>query len=630
MRAHRVRGLLTVVLVTVAAVGGLVAQTPSPPDGWVVLPVDEYRTLRASTLPPPSAPASPVDATLTRIDYELRAEADMLTGRALLTVDVLRDGWARVAVPPGLRAREARLDGQPVPLVEGPPPYVLLARAGRVVLSLDIAVPITLAGGAESVTLPASPSPISRLSMQLPRSGMDLTATGGFIAVRDEGDGERRWELFGTPNQPLNLSWKRRTDDRRAEGPLRYRARIVQLVALGEDSAQVSASIRIDVQQGLATEIPLRLPAGLVTTQVNGPAVGAWTVSGDTLRVSLLEPVASDVAFVVQGEMPAPRDGTIDVPLVRVSLAERETGGVAVDVLGAGEIAGRQSRSLEPGDPSELGDIIAGRESPSMIAFRLRPSSGTDERRLNVAVVRYTPQPVLIANVEEARYRTLASEDGRVLVEARYAVRNNQRSFLKVTLPPGASVWSAAVAGRPVRPGVAGSDAVLLPLQKGRAGAEAPTFLVSLVYLHTGQAWPARGDVRIMLPALDLPASRTGVRVFHSPRVAVSTASGPFRSDTDTGATAEAFRLPAPGAARAPLVREAVTVTNFNAHTSVADSELQALVERYQREDGVRTVVGAVPLTIGFPAVGPSLFLASELTPADQAPTIDLRIKRTK
>src|SRR5205809_6088504 len=46
---------------------------------------------------------------------------------------------------------------------------------------------------------------------------------------------------------------------------------------------------------------------------------------------------------------------------------------------------------------------------------------GSEPRSLAVTIVRYTPQAVLVANVEEARYRTLVAEDGRVLVEARYA-----------------------------------------------------------------------------------------------------------------------------------------------------------------------------------------------------------------
>ena len=207
----------------------------------------------------------------------------------------------------------------------------------------------------------------------------------------------------------------------------------------------------------------------------------------------LLDPVASDTSFVVQGDVRTPRDGVVPVPLLRVPAAERETGGVAVDVVGAGEVAERATRGLEPTDPSELGEIVAGRESPSMIAFRLRPLSGSEPRSLAVTVVRFIPQAVLIANIEEARYRALASEDGSLLVEARFAVRNNQRSFLKVTMPPGSTVWSAKVGGRPIRPGVAERGAVLLPLEKGRAGEEAPTFVVEMVYLQRIDEWVEKG-----------------------------------------------------------------------------------------------------------------------------------------
>src|SRR4030095_686877 len=202
----------------VCAVGA--TQTPAPADGWVVLPVDEYRTLRQRAHPPPALPpAPPGDARPPRLDYDLRADGDTVSGRATLTIDVLRDGWTRVQIPAGLMVREAQLDGQPVPLVEGPPPHVILSRAGRVVLTLDIALPLTSSAGTESIALPASASPIARAVLALPRVGVDLSVSGGFVADRVEAAGESRWTTFGRPNQMLTLSWKRKVDDRRAEQP---------------------------------------------------------------------------------------------------------------------------------------------------------------------------------------------------------------------------------------------------------------------------------------------------------------------------------------------------------------------------------------------------------------------------
>ena len=173
----------------------------------------------------------------------------------------------------------------------------------------------------------------------------------------------------------------------------------------------MSAVVRAEVQQGMARELSLAIPAGMVINEVNGATVADWEVIGGLLRVRFLDPITTEVSFVVQGEGRLPADGEVSVPLVRVPAAERETGGVAVSVLGAGEIEKHQMRGLEPADVADFADVIAGRESPSMVAFRLRPIGGADPRGLNVVVKRYTPQAVLIANVEEARYRALQSSN---------------------------------------------------------------------------------------------------------------------------------------------------------------------------------------------------------------------------
>jgi hypothetical protein len=302
--------------------------------------------------------------------------------------------------------------------------------------------------------------------------------------------------------------------------------------------------------------------------------------------------------------------------------AERETGAVAVDVVGAGEIAERDARGLDPADPSDLGDLVAGRESPSMVAFRMRPLAGTDARSLMVKVVRYTPQAVLIANVEEARYRTLASQDGKLLVEGRYAVRNNQRSFLKVVLPAGAILWSAEVAGRPVRPALAEAGSILLPLEKGRAGDDAPTFVVGLVYLQGERAaWLEKGRARVDLPSLDLPISRTGVELFYSPRFHIEAQPGTFRVEADPGPLAEALRQ---SPAAAPVVADK------KVQGDRAAAGLQTLVDRFRSESGGRSVVGSLPVHVAFPAFGPSIFLAAELTAEATAPCVELAYRRTK
>jgi len=51
-------------------------------------------------------------------------------------------------------------------------------------------------------------------------------------------------------------------------------------------------------------------------------------------------------------------------------------------------------------------------------------------------------------------------------------------------------------------------------------------------------------------------------------------------------------------------------------------------MDRFEKEAG-RTRSGIVPIAIAFPAIGPSIFLAAELTPETQAPSVDIQYRRT-
>lgn len=599
-------------------------------DGWVVLPVGDYKDLRARAYPP-SPPPEPLAfaALLTRVEYDLQAAGDAATGRARLHVDVLREGWVRVPAPAGLLVREARLDGRPVPLLDGDPkqaaPEALLSRTGRAVLELDVVIPVVSAAGTESIVIPQSSAAVTQVTLTLPRKGVDLQAPGGLLLESAEGE-VSRFVAHGRSAAPWTLSWRRKVDDARASVPLRLRATVTELVGLAEESAQVTAQVELEAVQGQADRVRLVLPEGLAVNQVSGPLVADWETSAQALAVRFLEPLRDRTSLVVAGEARCPREGRIEAPLLRVAGAERETGGIALEVLGAGEIRRQDTRGLEPADPEDLGSLVAGRDSPSLVAFRYRPLDAQAPRGLTVELVRYTPEAILVANVDEAHYRVLLSEDGKALVQARYAVRNNQRAFLAVTLPPGATLWSASVAGRAVRPGNGSEGTLLLPLRKGKAGEEAPAFAVEMAFFARAAAWSARGRQQLLLPALDLPVSRTGMALHHSPRFRVGLLAGAFREGPG-GAPLSALLAGPAGASAPPVEEHERALAAKGADEAGVAAEQKQLIDRF-REGRSRQVTGVMPLEVPFPAVGPALYLVSELTAEGSAPSVELSYKR--
>jgi hypothetical protein len=634
-------GLVVVLYVLAGSVNAQDATRINLEGGWVVLPVAEYRTLRERAYPatrPPDPP--PVEAALTRIEYDLTVTGDSAVGQTRLTVDVLKEGWVKVPIPQGLLVREARIENRPISLVEetkgrpGATPYVLLSRSGRQTVVLEIAMPVTARGGIESLTLPPSQAPVQRTTLALRAPEIDLNVTGGFVAERTQSGqtGQNaqgvRFVVYGRAGERLGLAWGRQ---RAVPGhqPLRIRSRTVEVVGLAEDSAQITAEITADVMQGQTDSIRISVPSGLSINLVSGALVADWQVQNDVLEIPLLEPVDRTVSVTVTAEARLPREGQVPIPLMRLEGAERETGGVAVEVLGAGEVSQQALHGLDPADPADLGDGVAARRSPALVAFRFQPADSHAPRTLTLTVARYTSQAVMLANVEEARYRTLLTEDGKSLVDVRYAVRNTERSFLTIALPPGATFWSASVDGRPARPGRSADGALLVPMLKNRSDAGSVVVL-EVVYFARAAAWGPGSSVAIKLPALDLPVSRTGVTVFHSPKYRLAldqAAGGGFRVQPYEDPQTAALRSLPATLALADGRREVKNAKETGGEPK--DAEVGDLVARFQRSTAAGRVAGILPVTMTFPALGPSLYLASELTPGGTPPEMHFSLKAT-
>ena len=475
--------------------------------------------------------------------------------------------------------------------------------------------------------------------------------------------------------QALGLSWSRQRATNGPALPVRLRGQLQHVVGLGEETALVTARVTVEVLRGGASAFTLRVPDGLVVNQVQGAHVADWDVQGAALTITLLDRVDRQVAVIVSGEFRPPASGRIEVPLLHLADAERESGAVAVEVLGAGEVTKHEARGLDPTDPTDLGDLLSGRMSPAIVAFRYRGDWPDAERALALTLTRYAPQEVLLAAVDEARYRAIVSEDGKALVEGRLAVRNNQRSFLALTLPGGATLWSVAVDGRPVRPGTGPKGSVLVPLPKRRGGSDAARVIVGLMYADTAAAWGPSGEWRLTLPAIDLPVQQMGLTVKHSPRYRLTPlpsdfhaqASEPPLSDVlqleaekdarqdalagrefggrdekakpEAGAMADGLRAanrpspdqpagPAPATSPAPAEQRAEAVARSRGAQEEEGQSLGGLVERFQREArGVRSV-GTLPVLVAFPESGPGLYLAAALTADGAAPTAAFTFKR--
>jgi hypothetical protein len=631
----------------------LFAQEPAHSPGWVVISVPDYRALRVKAFPAEREPEPPpVDVTLSRVDYDLRVDSEAASGHATLTVDVLKNGWVRVPIPPSLFVREAKLDGKSLSLSSFSPSKdpnqlaALLSHTGRAVITMDIALSVTASAGQEQVSLPSTFSGVTHVNLEIPRSGVDLSLSGGLVSEAHELATGARWTAYGNGGEAIVFAWRHKTEEHHTTLPLRMHGALTQFVGLGEDSTSLSANVTLDVTQGAAKEARIQLPENVTINQVQGALVADWEMKSGELLITFLEPVEQSASFVITGEANLPREGQIDIPLLRLANVERETGGVGVDVLGAGEIKedSVKTQGLLRADASDLGEPVSSRQSPALLAFRTHSADVKSPRSLHIAVSRYTQQAVLLANVEEARYRVLLTKDGKSLVEARYAVRNSQRTFIKITLPPGATLWSASLAGKPVRPGSGPDASLLLPLSKARSGEEAPAFAVELVYFAPGSPWVDKGRLKLSLPALDLPISRTALQVFYPPLFRLSADTGSFHVENYANPLSAVLTAAVAEPAVDSIAPQSLPVMSRNVtypapppanpladqKTDATKQSAQTLVDKFHADERGSRASGILPLRVNLPSFGPSIYLVSQLTSENQSPSAEFMYQQDK
>jgi hypothetical protein len=132
--------------------------------------------------------------------------------------------------------------------------------------------------------------------------------------------------------------------------------------------------------------------------------------------------------------------------------------------------------------------------------------------RLALDLRRFDDAAVLEALVDSADFTSVVADDGQMMTEISLSVRNNGRQFLEVELPASAQVWSAFVAGQPVRPSVRDGK-LLLPIQS--SDDEAMT--VELTYVGTNAFPRTHGEVGFASPKFDVPLKNVRWEVYLPP-----------------------------------------------------------------------------------------------------------------
>jgi len=373
------------------------------------------------------------------------------------------------------------------------------------------------------------------------RGHIGAVATPGYRLVPAGVDKLVEVPLSYFPQQTAGLqqAWRLREADWSAELKIEALGQSVQadvfhLYTVKEGVVYGSVLLNYFVVGAPATEWRLAVPAEVGNIDVVGQNVRRdWRREGDTIVVSLHQPVLGAATLLVTFEQPmSARGGAIQPGQVRPLGVQAERG--YVQVVSPAQVK-HEIRKADGGllklEPLELPAefrLLTGAPSLAVYQYTARPFA------LEVGVEWYDAGETVDQVVDFAQLSSQISRDGQVVTDAQFFVKTRGRKALRLELPAGAKLWETRVDNEIVNARADGGQ-TLVPLP-ARLNPNDPV----AVSLRLGQAAGGGATVRLV-----------------APRTVAPSVINEWTLRADTG------RQLAPRGGNAELVRPALTETGF-------------------------------------------------------------------
>jgi hypothetical protein len=487
---------------------------PLPDSGNVTLTLDEYNKLmELAAKPPKKNDLPPLPYSIKHADLKLHVETDGVLGSVQLDGEVFRKGVSKVPLTTGMTILDAHQNGKGVPLEqENGTHTALLTGPGEFSVDLETGLPLRIDAGRASFTLPVPAAGSVQLALSIPGDHTVAYINPGLITSRKSENGRTAIEATLVPGQIANIWWAtRETVTPVVPHEVRFLADAKTLISVSETEMRVAVLADVTVVQGEPTQFHVELPQGYEVTGVTGATIDSAETNNGVLTLKVNAPSQRSHQFLISMERSI-NDSKADAPFISFTKAQRETGEVLIEGAGTMELTAVEGGGLKRMDVKEASPYLRSlAHFPAQAAFRYHKQA-SDTPTLALSWVRFPDGSVLAAVAESAQVTTLVTSEGKSLTEVKLTVKNQAQPFLKVSLPPGATILSADVAGERVKP-VQGPDGNRVPLL--RAGFR-PTdsYTVSFVFMHSGAPFAKKGGADLSLPSMDIPISLLTWEIF--------------------------------------------------------------------------------------------------------------------
>lgn len=449
--------------------------------------------------------------------YKAELEDNVVTVKGKAIFEVFEGGWTQI---PLIGTDVGLIDvsmnkGVAFVTMQGNKYMIMTDRPGRYTLNFEFLIKAQREreNGPGNFDFDVIPAPISQYEFTMTDNGVQVFVEPAIrVEVEEKGEKTIAWAVM--PNtRNIKTRWTKalpKEEIQRVKLDPKIYAKTATYASVGEGIVRCNSEINLSILQSETSTFRILLAKDTSLLDVSGQDIRDWKITqedgNDYLDIYLTFGVKGNYVLNLTYEKNIGQGSVVaDIPQIKVMGVERENGHLGIASKTNVELAVNNLINATVIDTKELpSSIWRSSSNPILLAFKyLNHPFG-----VTIDVTRHEELPVLISAIDLADYQTVHTEEGKALTSVTYQVRNNVKQFLRIGLPDGATLWSAFVAGKPVKPAKDKGNTILIPLEKSKLQGESLThFPVEIVYLDKSVAVKTMGKIQLSLPKTDIPVS---------------------------------------------------------------------------------------------------------------------------
>ena len=307
----------------------------------------------------------------------------------------------------------------------------------------------------------------------------------------------------------------------------RVTAEVFNLLSIGEKLMTVSATIRYGILHAGVDTFVVEVPPGATAVDIDGEGIKhreenktdhTWTITLQSKRTDAYTLYVNFQENLTKDQVEIPYSGVRAMTIepepgkshgrVGAYKVERETGYLAITSRADVElkVPDQDIQNLTAIDAREIPpNYMEGVALPVLLAFRYVSHPYT----IRMGAQPHEAADVTLAVVESAKLSTTVTEEGNMITDLVFLLRNSRQEYVSLQLPEGSRIWHAFVGGESVTP-LRDKDSKITRLPVARVAGGQNAFEVRLRYSGKQAELGRAGSLRLDSPLKDIDIMRLG------------------------------------------------------------------------------------------------------------------------